>query len=105
MYFGPYVFDQVNECLWRDKERITLRPKAYAVLSHLLSHPGVLVTKEQLLQVVWQDTLVSEAVLKDCIRQLREALGDHAKDSQFIQTVHRRGYRFIGKLHSGVLIV
>ena len=75
MYFGPYGFDQVNECLWRDKERITLRPKAYAVLSHLLSHPGVLVTKEQLLQVVWQDTLVSEAVLKDCIRQLREALG------------------------------
>ena len=98
MHFGSYVFDPVNECLWRDKERITLRPKADAVLSHLLSHPGVLVTKKQLLQVVWPDTLVNDAVLKDCIRHLREVLGDPAKDSQFIQTVHRRGYRFIAEL-------
>jgi DNA-binding winged helix-turn-helix (wHTH) protein len=68
--FGPYVLDEVNECLWRENEEITLRPKAYAVLRYLLSNPGVLVTKQQLLEAVWPETFVSDAVLKDSVRQL-----------------------------------
>ena len=99
--FGPYVLDEVNECLWRDDEEIALRPKPYAVLRHLLSNPGVLVTKQQLLQAVWPETFVSDAVLKDSVRQLREALGDDPKEPQFIQTAHRRGYRFIAALEKG----
>jgi DNA-binding winged helix-turn-helix (wHTH) protein len=55
--FGPYVLDEVNECLWRDAEEIALRPKAYAVLRYLLSKPGVLVTKQQLLEAVWPERL------------------------------------------------
>jgi DNA-binding winged helix-turn-helix (wHTH) protein len=53
------------------------------------------VTKQQLLDDVWPDTFVSNAVLKDCIRQLREALQDDAKSPTYIETAHRRGYRFI----------
>ena len=93
--FGPFRLDEPNECLWHGPEAIQLRPKVYAVLRYLLGHSGVLVTKQQLLDDLWPDTFVSDAVLKDCIRQLREALGDEAKSPSFIETAHRRGYRFI----------
>jgi predicted ATPase/DNA-binding winged helix-turn-helix (wHTH) protein len=96
--FGPYLLDEANECLWRNGEAIALRPKAYAVLRYLVAHPAVLVTKQQLLEVVWAETFVSDSVLKDSIRQLRDALGDDAKSPQFIETAHRRGYRFIAPL-------
>src|SRR5215471_2306132 len=93
---GPFRLDEANECLWHEKRAISLRPKAYAVLRYLVQHPGILVTKQQLLDDVWPNTFVSDAVLKDCIRQLREAFGDEAKSPQYIETAHRRGYRFIG---------
>ncbi len=93
--FDIYRFDEANECLWRNSELISLRPKAYAVLKYLVTHPGTLVTKQQLLDAVWPDTFVGDAVLKDSIRQLRDLLGDEAKSPRFIETAHRRGYRFI----------
>jgi len=77
---------------------IKLRPKAFAVLNHLVGHPGQLVTKEELLNIVWPETFVGEAVLKVTIRQLRDALDDDPKSPLFIETAHRRGYRFIGQL-------
>ena len=96
--FGPFRFDESNECLWRGLQSIPLRPKAFAVLKYLIGHKGVLVTKQQLLDDVWPETFVGEAVLKDCIRQLRQALHDDPKTPQFIETSHRRGYRFIAPL-------
>jgi predicted ATPase/DNA-binding winged helix-turn-helix (wHTH) protein len=93
---GPFRLDEANECLWHEKRAISLRPKAYAVLRYLVQHPGILVTKQQLLDDVWPNTFVSDAVLKDCVRQLREAFGDEAKSPRYIETAHRRGYRFIG---------
>lgn len=96
--FGPYRFDEANECLWQGSQAIPLRPKAFALLKYLIAHHGSLVTKQQLLADVWPQTYVSEAVLKDCIRQLRRALNDDAKSPLFIETAHRRGYRFIAAL-------
>jgi hypothetical protein len=64
----------------------------------LLEHPGLLVTKQQVLDAVWPGTFVGDGVLKDNIRQLREALEDDAESPIYIETAHRRGYRFIGKL-------
>jgi predicted ATPase/DNA-binding winged helix-turn-helix (wHTH) protein len=96
--FGPFRLDEGNECLWRGSVAITLRPKVFAVLRYLIERPGQLVTKEQLLEALWLDTFVSDAVLKDSIRQIREALGDEAKAPQYIETLHRRGYRFIGQI-------
>src|SRR4030095_11271171 len=93
--FGTFRFDEANECVWEGGNAITLRPKAYAILKYLIERPKVLVTKQQLLDDVWPDTFVSDAVLKDCIRQLREALQDDAKSPTYIETAHRRGYRFI----------
>jgi DNA-binding winged helix-turn-helix (wHTH) protein/predicted ATPase len=95
--FGTFRLDLVNECLWQGTRAIALRPKAFAVLKLLLEHPGQLVNKQQVLDSVWPDTFVGDAVLKDNIRQLREALDDDAGSPIYIETAHRRGYRFIGK--------
>jgi predicted ATPase/DNA-binding winged helix-turn-helix (wHTH) protein len=99
--FEPFCLDRSNECLWRGSEVIKLRPKAYAVLNQLVEHSGHLVTKEELLAAVWPETFVTDAVLKVTIRQLRDALDDDPKAPLFIETAHRRGYRFIGHVSNG----
>ena len=99
--FDPFCLDLANQCLWRDSKVIKLRPKAFAVLDYFLGRPGQLITKEELLNAVWPDTFVGEAVLKVAIRQIREALGDDPKSPRFIETAHRRGYRFIGQIAEG----
>lgn len=96
--FGPFCLDVVNQCLWRGVRPITLTPKVFAMLSYLVEHSGQLVTKEKLLDAVWAGSCVSDAVLKVCVRRLREALGERSTTPRFIETVHRRGYRFIGKI-------
>lgn len=96
--FPPFRLDPTNACLWRDSIRIALRPTPFAVLQYFIEHPGQLVTKEELLRAVWADTRVSAAVLKGYIQQIRKALGDDARAPRFIETVQRRGYRFIAPL-------
>ena len=90
--------DTANECVWRGTRAIPLTPKTFAVLRYLVEHPGRLVTKEELLNAAWPDIYVSDAALKVCIRRIRQALGDQPHGSRFIETVHWRGYRFIGKI-------
>ena len=99
--FDPFCLDRSNECLWRGSEVIKLRPKAYAVLNQLVERSGHLVTKDELLASVWPETFVTDAVLKVTIRQLRDALDDDPKAPLFIETAHRRGYRFIGRIANG----
>jgi DNA-binding winged helix-turn-helix (wHTH) protein/predicted ATPase len=96
--FDPFRLDLANECLWRGSEAIKLRPKAFALLNYLLERPAQLVTKEELLNAVWPGTFIGEAVLKVAIGQVREALSDDPKSPRFIETAHRRGYRFIGPI-------
>ena len=93
--FASFRLDPANARLWCGTQALALTPKAFAVLQHLVEHAGQLVTKEALLDAVWPDTMVSEAVLKVCIGEIRKALGDAPKTPQFIATVYRRGYRFI----------
>jgi DNA-binding winged helix-turn-helix (wHTH) protein/predicted ATPase len=96
--FGTFWLEVGNEQLWRGEQTLSLKPKALAVLRYLIEHAGQLVTKEALFQAVWPDTVVSEAVLTTCMREIRQVLGDDAKAPQFVETVHRRGYRFIAPL-------
>src|SRR2546422_6515616 len=98
LVFPPFRLDLVNECLWCREEQIALRGKTFAVLRCLLDRPGQLVMKEALLKAVWPDTYVGESALTICIHELRQALRDNPKTPQFIETVHRRGYRFIGNV-------
>jgi predicted ATPase/DNA-binding winged helix-turn-helix (wHTH) protein len=96
--FDTFHLDLRDERLWRGNAVLPLSPKSFAVLRCLVRQAGRLVTKEALLEAVWPDTMVSEAVLQVAIRQLRRVLGDRARPARFIETVHGRGYRFIAPL-------
>ncbi len=98
--FPPFHLDPVNAQLWRGTQALELRPKSFAVLQYLLEHSGQLVTKEELLNAVWPGTYVSEALVKDSILEIRKVLGDDPRAPQFIETVHRRGYRFIAAVQN-----
>jgi DNA-binding winged helix-turn-helix (wHTH) protein/tetratricopeptide (TPR) repeat protein len=93
--FPPFRLDDVDQSLWREGRRIRLTPKAYALLHYLVEHAGTLVTQEDLLEALWPDTFVQPEVLKSQILDVRAALGDRPKNPSFIETVPRRGYRFI----------
>jgi TolB-like protein/DNA-binding winged helix-turn-helix (wHTH) protein len=84
---------------------IKLTPKAFAVLHYLLTNSGRVVTKEELFTTVWPETVVSDVALSVCVREIRKSLKDDAKVPQYIETVHRRGFRFIGKVVSSQLSV
>ncbi|HEY0284155.1 MAG TPA: winged helix-turn-helix domain-containing protein [Vicinamibacterales bacterium] len=74
---------------------IPLEPKSFDVLRHLIEHRDRLVTKEELLDAAWKDTFVTPNVLTRAVAQLRKALGDDAFEARYIETVAKRGYRFI----------
>jgi DNA-binding winged helix-turn-helix (wHTH) protein len=90
--------DEANQCLWSGGERISLTPKAYALLVYLAERPRRLVTKDELLDQLWSGTVVTDGVLKVCVRELRVALGDDAREPSWIETRHRRGYAFLREL-------
>ncbi len=98
IHFHPFALDRVNLCLWKDSDAIKLRPKAFGVLEQLVARAGELVTKHDLINAVWHDRFVGDAVLKVAIRQIREALSDDPRSPRFIETAHRRGYRFIAEI-------
>src|SRR5262245_37454781 len=83
---------------WRGNDRLDLTPKAFAVLRHLIEHPQHLITKDEILAAAWGETVVSETALTSCIRDLRRALDDTSRAPRYIETVHRRGFRFIGPI-------
>src|SRR6266849_7052934 len=103
--FPPFRLDTGNQCLWRGdglaEERILLAPKAYAVLRYLVEHPGRLVTQDELFEALWPKTYVQPEVLKSHIATIRAVLGDDARKPLFIETLSRRGYRFIAPVTEG----
>jgi TolB-like protein/Flp pilus assembly protein TadD len=96
--FGPFRFEPETGRLWGGKDEVRLTPKAAAVLSALLARPGEPVSKEALFASVWPNVVVSDNSLVSCIQELRKALSDDAKQPRFIETRHRRGYRFVADL-------
>ena len=97
-FFPPFHLDLVNAQLWRGPQLLPLRPKTFAVLCCLVEHASVLVTKEELLKAVWPATHGAEGLPKKSIHELRKVLGDDAATPRFIETVARRGWRFIAPL-------
>ena len=96
--FSGHQFDLKTARLWSGKREVKLTPKASEVLRVLLTHAGQPVGKEELFASVWSGTVVSDDALTSCIQELRRALTDNAKQPRFIETRHRRGYRFIARL-------
>jgi len=96
--FDDFELDEGNASLVRDGTPITLPPKAFSLLCELVRHAGRLATKNDLLDAVWGHRHVSESVLKSTVALVRAALSDDAGEPRYIETVARRGYRFIGRI-------
>src|ERR1700687_5990012 len=92
--FGPFRVDPEKELLLRGDETVPLTPKTFQILLVLVRHSKEVVTKDDLLKMVWPDTFVEEANLSRNIFLLRQALGETPQDHQYIVTVPGRGYRF-----------
>ena len=99
--FGDVLVDLARIEVTRGGEPVSLEPKAFEVLCLLIEHRDRLVTKDELLDAVWHDTFVTPNVLTRIIAQLRKGLGDDARESKYIETVSKRGYRFIAQLEAG----
>jgi DNA-binding winged helix-turn-helix (wHTH) protein/predicted ATPase len=94
--FGRYHLDPVQG-LTRGTQEVRLTPRSLAVLRVLAERAGQVVTKDELFGTVWQGTAVSDAALASCIQELRHALQDDVRRPRFIETLHRRGYRFVAE--------
>ena len=92
---APFRVDLPSGLLFRGEQAIALRPKTWAVLLYLAERPGLLVSRDQLLDAVWPEVVVTPETLNKSIAELRAVLGDDRKAPRFIETVHRRGFRFI----------
>jgi DNA-binding winged helix-turn-helix (wHTH) protein len=96
--FGNIIVDVNAHTLLRDNLPQVLEPKAFRVLLYVLSRPGEVLTKNELLDAVWGHRCVTPNVLSQSITQIRHALGDAAHQSRYIETVPTLGYRFIATL-------
>jgi TolB-like protein/DNA-binding winged helix-turn-helix (wHTH) protein/Tfp pilus assembly protein PilF len=90
--FGDYTLDLTRGCLRTGDRLIELRPKTFGVLAYLVENAGRLVPKDELMEAVWADVVVSDESLAKCVSEVRVALGD--SDQRLLKTVPRRGYVF-----------
>jgi predicted ATPase len=93
--FDCFGLDTANQCLLHNGKPIDLPPKPFAVLRYLVENPGRLITHDELLDALWPETYVQPQVLRTYVLELRKVLGDDAGQPRFIQTVHKRGFRFV----------
>lgn len=94
--FGPFRYDWEQRLLFREGETVPLAPKVAETLRVLLERHGTVVEKAELMREVWPDTTVEEIGLARNISQLRKALGDESEAGKYIETLPKRGYRFVG---------
>lgn len=94
--FGPFVLDTGTRELTRDGEPLHITPKALRLLEILIEERPRAVAKETLIERLWPEQYVVEANLASLVAELRKILGDRARESRYLRTVHRHGYAFCG---------
>src|ERR1700730_10665689 len=93
--FKAFRLDTANHLLWRNGERVPIAPKGFDVLAYLVEHAGWVVTQDEILEALWPKIHVNPEVLRKYILEIRKALGDRPDNPEFIETVPKRGYRFV----------
>ena len=93
--FKAFRLDTVNHLLSRDGDRVPLSPKGFDVLAYLVEHGGQVMTQDEILEALWPETFVNPEVLRKYIQEIRKALKDRPDNPEFIETLPKRGYRFI----------
>ncbi len=98
--FGDFTLHPAERQLRKGASDVILRPKAFETLLCLVRQHGRSVSKAQLLETVWPDVSISEAVLTHCIAEVRRALSDDVKHPRFVKTMSKHGYRFVGTIQT-----
>jgi TolB-like protein/DNA-binding winged helix-turn-helix (wHTH) protein/predicted Zn-dependent protease len=93
--FKSFRLDTANHFLWRDGDRVPLAPKGFDVLAYLVEHVGQVMTQDEILEALWPETYVNPEVLRKYIQEIRKALRDRPDNPEFIETLPKRGYRFV----------
>src|SRR5262249_36127659 len=96
--FGPFRVDLADRLLWRGEDIVPLTPKSFDLLLVLVESGGRVLSKEDLMRRLWPDSFVEEANLSHNIYKVREALGERQNGQTYIETLPRRGYRFLAKV-------
>lgn len=96
--FGEFLLDPGQKQLKRNGQNVSLQPKVFDVLSVLIARHGEIVSLDELMSAVWAGTFVEETNLRFCIHALRKALGKNADGKDYVETVPKRGYRFIANV-------
>jgi TolB-like protein/DNA-binding winged helix-turn-helix (wHTH) protein/Flp pilus assembly protein TadD len=93
--FKAFRLDTANHLLWCKRDRVPVTPKGFDVLEYLVEHAGRVVTQDEILEALWPETYVNPEVLRKYIQEIRKALGDRPDNPEFIETLPKRGYRFV----------
>src|SRR2546425_10375110 len=96
--FGPFRIDASERQLLRDGKLVPLTPKVFDVLLVLVQNSGRLLSKDEVMKLVWPNTAVEEGNIARNISTLRNALGERPRELQFIETIPWRGYRFVANV-------
>lgn len=96
--FGPFILDPAERTLLREGRPVAVTPKVLDILLVLVQHRGRLLTKKELMEAVWPDSFVEEGNLTFNVSSLRKALCEDRKEQHYIETVPRRGYRFVASV-------
>ena len=101
--FGPFDFDPNRRLLRKGPTEVPLPPRVLGVLELLLARAGDVVARQEIIDTVWRDAFVTDTSLAEAVSFLRQALGDDPQSPTYIQTVHRRGYRFVSPVSDAVM--
>ena len=97
--FHSFRLDAINHCLWRGEERVSLGPKSFDLLRYLVDHANRVVSQDEILEALWSKSYVNPELVKKYILGIRKVLGDRRDHPMFIETVHKRGYKFVAPVH------
>src|SRR6478672_4241329 len=102
--FGDITIDRENFRVRKNGLDVALTPRAFDVLAFLIDKGGRVVDKQEIFDGVWKDTFVTDNALTKIVKEIRKALGDNAGNPRYIETVPKRGYRFLPQIdHAGEL--
>jgi DNA-binding winged helix-turn-helix (wHTH) protein/TolB-like protein len=97
--FDQFQIDIVRKCLWRNGQVVPIQPKVFDILTVLAEKQGEIISRHELMQIVWKDTFVEESNLRFCIHSLRKTLGKNADGEDYIETIPKRGYRLTAQIN------
>jgi len=98
--FGPFELDTASFELKKEGAVQKIEPKVFELLACLIRNRDRVVTRDEILNEIWDGRIVSEATISTCLKEARQAIGDDGKRQALIRTIHGRGFRFVGTLES-----